>query len=68
MEPIPQINHSLNLGLGGAQKKTEKKEVVAGNGGMNVEQTKARATYQGPHNSVSKMLFLAVEMKVRMVM
>lgn len=57
----------LKLGLGGAQKKIEK-EVVARNGGMNVEQMKARATYQGPHNSVSKMLFLAVKMKARMVM
>lgn len=58
----------LKLGLGGAQKKIEKKKVVARNGGMNVEQMKARATYQGPHNSVSKMLFLAVKMKARMVM
>jgi len=37
MGPIPQIIHRLSLGLGGAQKKTEKKEVVARNGGMNVE-------------------------------
>lgn len=68
MEPIPRIIHRLKLGLGGAQKKIEKKEVVARNGGMNVEQMKVRVTYQVPHNSVSKMLLLAVKMKARMVM
>lgn len=49
--------------MGDAQEKTEKKEVVARNGGH-----ECAATYQGPCNSVSKMLFLAVEMKLRMVM
>lgn len=49
-------------------RKLRGREVFARKGGMNVEQTKARATYQGPYSLVSKMLFLVVEMKVRMVM
>lgn len=54
--------HRLSLGLRDA-KKTERQKVFAKKGGMNAEQTKARATYQGPHNFVSKMVFLVVGMK-----